>query len=120
MPILAKFTVEPIEALGYCLYESMISNKNVSDLFHIFYTLKKLQDDDFISDFVEIPDEGGILFLKMNEPRYKLFDDGSYLKQGKYLISDQRLEFLISKVDVWTELEKQQAKTYYKSYHGTN
>lgn len=116
----ASFRVAPIEDLGYVLYQSLIGDKIVADLFHFLYTLKKMQDQKFIEGYAEMPSEGGIWFLKMNETGYKHIR-GKWHTQNPYRVSDERINLLFGNIqifDQWDQQKKQAAKDHYKSYHG--
>lgn len=115
--MVATFEIEPVDAIEIAVHYSMISDRHISDIFHLFYTLKRLQDQELIDEFVQIPDKGAVTFLKMNEPRYKKIN-GQWKKQPPYNIPDNRLHTLIEAVDVWTAEEKQKVRDYYKGYHG--
>ena len=119
MPILAQFNIDPIENLGHVLHLSILGDKVISDIFHFFYTLRKMQDQGFIEEYVEIPPQGGIWFLKMNETRYK-YINGKWETQKPYRVSKQRLDFLLEKLPIcseWSPEEKRLAKRYYTDYH---
>lgn len=120
MPVLAKFIVEPEDQIGQVLHESMLGDRVISDAFHFFFTLNKMQEEEFIEEFVTIPKKFGIWFLKMNEPVYK-YVGGKWLTQDAYRVSQERLSQLFEKFPVmrnWTDEEKLLAKRYYRDYYG--
>ena len=103
--------------LPHVIAESMTTDREISDLFHLFATLRNLQDQDLIEDFVEMGEAGKLQFLQMNEPRYK-YSRGKWKKQEGYKIPKSRLKEVTSKVTIWGIEKQQNAESYYKAYHG--